>query len=392
MTSQETPTVDEPASDGSGRPRAGTVRIPERLRKSVSWYEPADREAVLAFHAKMFGPDSRQANPDRFAWLYEGNPCEVPGAPRMFLARRSGEIIGHQGTIHFDLSIDGDVRPVMWGIDLIVEEKYHRRGAGAALMSVAMEPFETCCTLNVSEAGAKATLRFGFQLVGTMPVYVRPLDPRALAAELEVPATVRRLLPAAQPAVRASSAAIRLGARLAGLRMEEVDSFDARLGEVWERSAGDYRVLAVRDHRVTSWRIDRRPNRDEMRRYYLTRGEQTFGYVVLRRTRRAGSAMVVDYLSPRRWVAPLLTLAAVEAERWGAAALTCKTLNQGADRALRAAGFLRRDSVGEPPVQLLVHPFDQAYGPVIGDPRNWLLTSADGDLEPGVPSRDGDGS
>jgi hypothetical protein len=120
-----------------------------------------------------------------------------------------------------------------------------------------------------------------------------------------------------------------------------------------------------------------------MRRFYLSRGYRTFGYVVLRPTQRSSAAAVVDYLCPRRWVAPLLSMAAIEASRWGAIALTCLTLNPAADLVLRAAGFLEREAPGRRPVSLRVHCADQSLAPIVHHAGNWLVTAADGDLERG---------
>jgi hypothetical protein len=128
-----------------------------------------------------------------------------------------------------------------------------------------------------------------------------------------------------------------------------------------------------------------------MQRFLLRRRGSVLGYVVLRRNTgrdRERATVVVDYLAPARWVAPLLTLAAFEARRDGAAALLAKTRNVPAHRALRAAGFLWRRAVGDDPIRFMFRcstDGPEAEGPevarLVTDPDAWFVTSADSDLE-----------
>jgi hypothetical protein len=69
-----------------------------------------------------------------------------------------------------------------------------------------------------------------------------------------------------------------------------------------------------------------------------------------------------------------------------------KTRNEQADRALRAAGFLRREQGADGPIRFVVRTGDDP-GPSakLAAPGNWFVTSADCDLEYGMtPSPDGD--
>lgn len=118
----------------------------------------------------------------------------------------------------------------------------------------------------------------------------------------------------------------------------------------------------------------------QVRRFYLARGYRTFGYVALRPAGPGQPVAVVDYLSPRRWVVPLLTLAAIEASRWGSIALTATTLNPRLDRPLRAAGFIRRNRLGSTPISFWYSCSDPGLAPVVHNAGNWFVTPIDGDL------------
>jgi hypothetical protein len=184
------------------------------------------------------------------------------------------------------------------------------------------------------------------------------------------------------PLLRILDGVLALVLRLGGLRLSPVDRFDERIDEVWERSAPEHPVMACRDAAHVRWRFDEAPDADEVQRYYFTRGRRTLGYVVLKPGERwdQPASLVVDYLSPGRWVAPMLTCAAHEARRQGAFALICRTLNRPADRWLRTALFLRRGMGVSAPLRLVMHCAVPSVCTLFGDPEAWMLTAADSDL------------
>src|SRR5262249_41959764 len=119
-------------------------------------------------------------------------------------------------------------------------------------------------------------------------------------------------------------------------------------------------------------------------RYYLVRRGKTLGYLVLRPTISSGerAVVVVDYLAPPRWVAPLLLAAGRAARRDGAASLSVKTRNLPADRWLPFSGFIARAPAPPQDRRFLVYCSEE--GPVadlVRDPDQWFVTSTDSNLE-----------
>jgi hypothetical protein len=98
-------------------------------------------------------------------------------------------------------------------------------------------------------------------------------------------------------------------------------------------------------------------------------------------TADAPTAVIVDYLAAPRWVAPLLVAAGGVARRQGAVAMSVKTRNEPADRHLRTAGFVRRQRGTDEPVRFMVRCNDPVVAPLVNEPANWFVTSADSDLE-----------
>ena len=368
------------------------VRIPERFKVGIERVDPLGTEVadeLDAFQRAHFPPNGRQVAPANRTWLYTQNAHAGPDGPAFWVCKRDGNIVGQQTELPVELQVGDATRSASWAIDLMVDPKWRLRGVGPALIEKVLHNRTIVGVLYASKDGYPAFLNSGCIDLGPMPVYRRPLDPRRALQLPRVPATLRRLAPVLAPALRLADGAFALGTRLAGARLVAVAAFDERSDEVWAACSSAYPVLARRDLPAVRWKIDQRPDRDQLSCYYLMRGGRALGYVVLRPTLSSGerTAVVVDYLAAPRWVAPLLLAAGRAAARDGAAALSVRTRNRWTDRALRRVGFLRSVSDGEYPIHHLVHCTDpdEAVAQLVLDPDSWFLTAGDGDLESGMP-------
>lgn len=379
--------ADASAGTGGGPAAGRGARVPERYLRGIGRYRDTDADDLRAFQLRMFGEGARQLDRERFAWLYERNPARSPDGVGLWVCRRDGAVVGQQAEIPFSLKVGDTERPAAWAVDLMVDEAWRIRGVAPGLMATQLAGRSLSGGLNLSDKGKRTYERAGWADLGVVDVYVRPLDVGRAMRLAPVSDRLRRLGPVAGAVLRAADAVLAGASRAAGLRLLPVPRFDERVDEVWAAAAADYPVLAVRDAATTRWRLDDRPDRDRLRRYLLWWRGATVGYVALRRSVAAGdqAAIVVDYLAPARWVAPLLTLAAIEARRDGAVALLCKTRNAPADRWLRAAGFLRRPAVTDEPIRFVFWCDETVEGPAVArlvtDADSWFVTSADSDLE-----------
>jgi GNAT superfamily N-acetyltransferase len=367
------------------------MRLAERVRAGITRIRPHDPdeiEAVMAFQRAHFPEDNRRVFPECRTWLYDQNPYAGEDGPLFWVYRPQGEILGQQSEIPFDLQIGDRRRLASWAIDLMVDPRYRLRGVGPVLVATLQEHRDIVGVLDASPEGYAALVGNGYTDLGPLPVYRRPLDARRALELPRVPAWARRLVPLASAALRLADLGAAAVTRLAGLRLVPVDRFDERVDEVWDAAAGSYPVLACRDHKALAWRIDQRPDCDRLRRYYLVHRRQTVGYAVLRPTMSSGhaTATVVDYLAQPRWVAPMLLAVSQAAKRDGVVALTLRTRNHSADRALKLIGFSRRFGAGEWPIHNLLHcTAEPETCQLLQDPDNWFLTAADSDLEPAIP-------
>lgn len=361
------------------------MKVPDRFKVGITRYTPADADELAAFQLRTFEAGSRQVDAARAAWLFDRNPCRTDDATRdMWVCRRDGDIVGQQAEIPFDLHVDGQTRRAAWTIDLMVDDAWRLRGVGPALMATQLETRTISAALNLSDKGYAAYAKSGWTDLGIVPVYLRPLDLGRATGIGSVPARVARVASVAGPVLRAVDSAAAGALRAAGARLVPVARFDERVDDVWRAARPDYPIASFRDLTAVAWRIDERPDRDLLTRFYLVVRGKAAGYAVLRRSGSAGAptVVVVDYLAPVRWVAPLLVAAGVAARRDGAVAMSVKTRNRRADRYLRAAGFIRREQGADDPIRFMVHCSDSedVYG-LVTDPNRWFVTSADSDLE-----------
>lgn len=361
------------------------MKVPERFKVGITRYTPADADDLLAFQLRTFETGSRQVDGPRAAWLFDQNPCRTDDATRdLWVCRRDGAVVGQQAEIPFDLRVGPQDRRAAWAIDLMVDDAWRLRGVGPALVATQLEGRTIVAGLNLSDKGYATYIRGGWTDLGIVPVYLRPLDLARAARVGTVPTSVARVAPVAGPVLRALDRAALAALRSAGARLEPIERFDERVDEVWQAVTDDYAVIARRDLPALKWRIDRRPDRNLLQRHYLVVRGRAVGYVVLRRAGTAAdpTVVVVDYLAPPRWVAPLLVAAGVVARRQGAIAMSMKTRNEPADRYLRAAGFVRRDQGTDAPVRFMVRcTDDDDVCALVNDADRWFVTSADSDLE-----------
>lgn len=371
------------------------VRVPERFKRGIELVDPLSpekAEGVDAFQRANFPAESRQVDPASRTWLFGQNPYATPS---FWVCERDEVIVGQQTEMPVELKIGTDRRLASWAIDLMVEDKWRLRGVGPALISKVLENRTIVGVLYASKDGYPAFLNSGCIDLGPMPRYRRPLDPAVALQDRRVPARLRKLAPAMAPAVRLADGGAALLTRLGGVRLEPVDAFDERSDAVWSAVADAYPVLACRDRKALAWKIDQRPDQHLLQRYYLLRGRELLGYVVLRPSSSSAvrTAVVVDYLARPRWVVPLLLAAGREAREGGAVALSCRTRNPLADRALRATGFVRAPLAADAPIHHLIHCTDEAgINALVRDPDSWFLTAADGDLEDALPKTESNGS
>ena len=358
----------------------------ERARASV---EPLSLEAVdawIAFQARLFGEDSRQADPAWIRWAAE-NPEIDSEQPPVLICRRDGAIVGSQSSIPFRLREEGAVVRASWAIDLMVDPAWRLRGVGPVMTGTLTSQPALVAGLGISEAARRAFLRSGWRDLGELPIYIHPHDVSWSVRQAGFRGVKRLAISVlTRPALTLARLVSGVLARAIGANLQEVPRFDERVDEVW--AAVDYPVMAARDLPALSWRFDSAPNADRCRRYYLLQRGHVRGYAVTRvqPVRGRPALVIVDFLASPRWILPLLARIAALREARETGAVICEALIPGTDRALVAAGFLRIPASEGTIAQragikfrIMVHQGDQPERAAF-DRRRWFITTGDSDV------------
>lgn len=354
-------------------------------QRGVARFEPGDRPALEVFQRESFGSDALQLCPDHFRWLFEEPPGRDVEGPQLWLCKRNGAIVGQQGGIPFSLKVGERTCRGSWAIDLMVAPEWRLRGVGPALSETQAGAADVTVSLSMTDAAYKSYKRAGWLDLGSVPTYLRVLDPpRCLRVSPYDGGLARLVASVGKPAMTAASLATHATARLFGARLVEVERFDHRVDALWEASAGQHAVIARRDLAFLRWRFDSNPQAARHRRFYVMRGETLLGYVVLRVDPWKGEpvGVVCDYLARPGWLMAAFALVVEQARRERMAALMCRTLNQQAARPLSMLGFLCLKNGLRTPTRMMARPaLDQPeLKTLVGDPRQWFVTVADSDM------------
>ncbi|WP_029007664.1 GNAT family N-acetyltransferase [Azospirillum halopraeferens] len=354
-------------------------------QRGIGRFEPDDGPALAAFHREFFGADSIQADPAYFRWIYREVPHPDPEGLQLWLCKRNGAIVGQQSGIPFRLKTGDRTVAASWGIDLMVAPEWRLRGVGPALTETHANTGAVTVSLGMTDPAYKSYIRSGWCDLGSMPTFVRVIDPAAsLRAAGRGGTAVRLAAGAARPVLTAAAMAMAAAASLRGARPVEVDGFDGRSDALWEAAAPQYPVLARRDRAFLNWRFDRCPAAARFRRFYVMRRGEPMAYAVVRLDRWKGAtvAVVVDYLARPGWLRPTFALLVDQARHDGAAALLCRTMNRDAAGALTPLGFLCLKNGLNKATRVVARPGPgyEELKPLLADPRNWFLTTADSDI------------
>lgn len=353
----------------------------ERLKANVARVALADKEALFEFRRAMYGASSVQADPSYFEWMFERAPGVQTEGPPFWIYRSEGRIDGQQGAIPVTLNVNGERRPAMWALDLMVRPELHMRGIGPVLDQVAFGGEGIVLGMEVSQAARSNYLRSGWVDTGTVPLYTRALLVRPVLKRHAGTDIGREVGAVADGFLRGADAILRAASLASGLRCEEVSGLDERAARLWERVSASIPIAVERDLSYLDRRYNAYPKKDRYRPLYFFRGGELCAWVVTRVGSRDGlrEGFLVDYAgSPRDlWCALAQCLTRFRAE--GVAAVYCLQSRPAIAAALQALGFLRRDSgwrlMARPPAG------DAAMKALFAIQSNWFITFGDSDAD-----------
>jgi hypothetical protein len=297
-----------------------------------------------------------------------------------FVIEKQGEVVGFVGNYPSRLKAPEGILPMAWSTDVCVHPDH--RGWGARLAKFFLNTHTKTVTIGTASGDAVPIMaRFGCKVVCRMQSrkrFVRPF--RVFRAKgFSIPkACVYALSARAMGAWRAALAP-RL--RSHGITIEEIDRFDTRFDDFWNRVCGEYECISVRDSAFLNWRFVECPL-SSYRMLAASRNGQLAGFVVFRTERRDGILYghLVDLLASRQQPEVLHALVRAAAGALGRAGVDMVACSMSSDqrlydRVLRAEGFVYRQD-GSP-----VQWSEKSLGGKDWPEREWFVTLADSDTD-----------
>ncbi|HZR08108.1 MAG TPA: GNAT family N-acetyltransferase [Myxococcales bacterium] len=356
-----------------------TAGGPAAAGVTVSRYRESDRAALLEFRRDHYGADAAQADPAYVDWQFRDAPGAAESGAPLHVAWKDGRIVGTIGTVRTSVWVNGQPEPCSWVIDFAVHRDLRRSGIGDALAAVSRAEPRTRLVLEVTPAARGIAARAGHQVLGEVPLLVRPLQPARWLRSRGFPGPLAWISHAASPALAGLDAlALRL-ARSERVELVETPSFDARADAIFAAQSRRYPVLCQRDRRWLEWRFERYPQPGRYRMYWVVRKGVAAGYAVLRAGTHHGipSGVLADHLCDPAIVPAMLALCVERFRAAGAAVATCLQLDPIAGGAFRRLGFFRRNSGW----RFLALPFPATKVSPLLDRGAWFLTAGDANVD-----------
>jgi hypothetical protein len=272
-------------------------------------------------------------------------------------------------------------------LDGAVDKLERGRGIFGSLVDSAVRHAPVAMVTECSEGARRVMIGRGWSDLGTLPLFVRLLDARALLATRGHPTAGRTLGLMADTAAGALDGIALLACKRAGISLEMVERFDQRSDRIWQDLSPCYPLICRRDLTYLDWRFSRFPGARYCL-FYLLRGGDAAGYAVLRFGVRGGlpAAYLVDFLCAPGLLSGLLTLCIELCRERGQSTLCCVHLSPVSVRPFLLRGFRPRDTGW--PFLVYAGQVESDQRAILFDRTSWFLTAADSDLDRPRPEED----
>jgi hypothetical protein len=356
----------------------------------------ASRERVREFiEATHFGPQAERQRSRYRSYLLESDGNDDD--PDIFLLKKNDrEVLGMICSFPQLFQVGGTPQWVFVECDWIVHPEYRNKHFSFQLANRLRSGY----ALGFGWLGVNAQRIIGNrhdaigakQILSQLPPtgvkrampLVKPIDWRYLATRY----TQNRFLRSAASVLAANATPLRHvfagRARIPGVSVVQIESFDDVIDRLWQRASRDYPVMAVRDRRYLNWRFVARPDATYTM-LTAVNGSETIGYLIFRVREDGGQPIgyLVDYLVENRSAAVfslLLRHAEDKLLRDRVKAIVCNVASPPYRGTLIRHGYfpVLLDTRGY--LSAAANSFDPKLR-VFTDLRRWFVTMGDGDLD-----------
>ncbi len=220
--------------------------------------QPEHEDDVNAGLAEAFGAEKLQQLLARWSWQYLDNPCNEDG-PVFWLAidDATGSVLAQMGTMPLRLWWgDREVRASA-GMDFFVRKFARGRGLGLAVSHAWADHVDVAIGPGLN-AASFPLMRKIFDDVGSVPVYLKPLDATAIAKRRFGPVAGTVAGPVIAAGLRLTSPR---GRRPESVAVAAVRAFTDEYDDLWSRARTSFACIVRRDARYLTWKYLNCPSR-----------------------------------------------------------------------------------------------------------------------------------
>lgn len=335
----------------------------------------SERDNVLSFLKTAYLENPRQSDPDFWDWHFRQPPrCTDENLP-VWLAKSGERIAGQLGAIPVELYVNGESRPAIWILDLVVDPDFRRMGIAQKLVQAAEEFCPYILGVNTNEQHAPALLqKQGFVIVSKIQRFHKLLYPGEAFREISKLGPLRSIANLAFLPFRAGSTT--------DDHVRPITEFDISFDELWNRSIEQWPCAVARSAEMLNWQFRQQPNKKYEIVGYFEKGK-LLGYAVVffRKENKFGAvekAAISDICygpeEPIKVVDALIRASIRLAVDRRAGGLVTDALDPLLNERLTRSGFWPVKSG----LQLMVKaPGDQD---LLYDGSKWFLTRGDSDI------------
>lgn len=335
----------------------------------------SDRDHVLAFLRTAYLENPRLSDPDFWDWHFRQPPLSQPRSLPVWLAKSGTRIAGQLAAIPVELSVDGETRPAIWILDLIIDPEFRRRGIAQKLAQAAVDYCPFVLGVNTVEQHSTALLeKQGFTMVTAIPRFHKLLFPGEAFREISKLGPLR-------PLANAMFAPFRSRSDRASTVIN-VTTFDEAFDVFWSEAKAQWPCSASRSAAMLEWQFGQQPDKKYETLGYFE-NEKLLGYAVLffRKANKHGAiekAAISDICygpqNPANVVDELIRGALQLAVERRAGGLVTDALDPLLQERLKHFGFWPVKSG----LQLMVKAPDNQD--LLYDGSKWFLTRGDSDI------------
>lgn len=340
---------------------------------------PAHLEAVRALWRESRSEEEVAQRGRIFEWFGLGNPF-LEGDPPYYLLLDGEKVIGMHGESPWRFSLGGRIVRGTMSFDDLLAMECRGRGLGKVMLAGAAEHNPVLrAALWHNEPNLRLYAKAGWTRIEDFFSYAKVFDPTAKLRARFGGAAARLIGPPASLLLRLRES-LRRRSTAAGLRVAEIDRFDASFDELFARVAPRFDVIVVRDSAYLNWKFVDRP----FGRFTLLAAHdgdgRLLGYAVFKCSGSGSdrTGTILDVLAdPDSGAFPALIEAAVDAMRADhAAQVSIACSYPPFTEALQQLGFLR----GRQPLGFMIQGWEGRIDPGWSkSARHWYLTYSDAD-------------